>query len=149
MSEPIRMSFEVGCSRAHAFDTWTAKISTWWPRSHTVSADPGAIAVLERRTGGRIFERTPAGEEHDWGEVTAFDPPRSLTYLWHIRRDRADATEVSISFHELGADRTRVDVEHRGWERLGEAAAAWRDRNLAAWGSLLPRYQKALAAAPV
>ena len=148
MPEPIRMSFEVGCSRAHAFDTWTARISTWWPRSHTVSSDPGATVVLEQRPGGRIFERTPGGEEHDWGEVTAFDRPCSLTYLWHIRRDRADATEVEISFHELDRGRTRVEIEHRGWERLGHGADGWRDRNLAAWGGLLPRYREAVAAAP-
>ena len=149
MPEPIRLSFEVGCSRTHAFDTWTTRISTWWPRSHTVSADPDAAVILEQRRGGRIFERTSRGEEHDWGEVTAFDPPRSLKYLWHIRSDRADASEVEISFHELGSDRTRVEIEHRGWERLGDGADTWRDRNLAAWGSLLPRYREALAAAGV
>ena len=114
-----------------------------------MSADPDATVVLERRPGGRIFERTSGGEEHDWGEVTAFDRPRSLTYLWHIRSDRADATEVEISFHELDRDRTRVEIEHRGWERLGDGADRWRDRNLAAWGSLLPRYREALAAAGV
>ena len=81
---------------------------------------------IERRRGGRIFERTSGGEEHDWGEVTAFDRPRSLKYLWHIRSDRADATEVEISFHELGRDRTRVEIEHRGWERLGDGADRWR-----------------------
>ena len=145
MPEPIRMSFEVGCSRTHAFDTWTARISTWWPRSHTVSADPDAAVVLERRRGGRIFERTSRGEEHDWGEVTAFDRPRSLKYLWHIRSDRADATEVEISFHELGRDRTRVEIEHRGWERLGSRGAAWRDVNRGGWDGVLPSYQAACA----
>ena len=48
--------------------------------------------------GGRIYERMTAGDEHEWGEVTAFEPPLRLSYLWHIRRDRADATEVAISF---------------------------------------------------
>jgi uncharacterized protein YndB with AHSA1/START domain len=148
MPEPIRTSFEVDCSRAHAFDTWTTRISTWWPRSHTVSADPDASVLLERRVGGRIFERTATGVEHDWGEVTAFDPPRRLSYLWHIRRDRADATEVAISFHEIGDDRTRVEIEHRGWERLGDGAESWRERNLTAWRSLLPHYREAVASGP-
>ncbi|MFI7065170.1 hypothetical protein ACIBL3_29545 [Kribbella sp. NPDC050124] len=31
--------------------------------------------VLERRLGGRIYERTQAGDEIDWGEITAWDPP--------------------------------------------------------------------------
>ena len=46
--------------------------------------------------GGRIYERTPTGDEHDWGKVTAWEPPPRLAYLWHIGRDRAEATEVEI-----------------------------------------------------
>jgi hypothetical protein len=98
MPEPIRMSFEVGCSRPHAFATWTRQ-------------DLELVLPVA----------------HQW--------------------DRADATEVEISFHELGRERTRVDIEHRGWERLGAGADGWRDRNVAAWGSLLPRYREALVAA--
>jgi uncharacterized protein YndB with AHSA1/START domain len=146
MLEPIRLSFEVGCSPAHAFDTWTARISSWWPRSHTVSAQPEAAVVLERRVGGRIFERTASGAEHEWGEVTTFERPHRLSYLWHIRRDRADATEVAISFREIGEQRTLVEIEHRRWERLGGDAESWRDRNTSAWESLLPRYREGVAA---
>jgi uncharacterized protein YndB with AHSA1/START domain len=147
MTEPIQISFDVECPVAHAFDVWTTRISSWWPRSHTVSAESDADVVLERRVGGRIYERTPTGVEHDWGEVTAFEPPRRLSYLWHIRRDRADATEVAISFTSLGDRITRVEIEHHGWERLGAEAETWRDRNHAAWGTLLPRYREALVAA--
>jgi uncharacterized protein YndB with AHSA1/START domain len=145
MLEPLRLEFEVECSAAHAFATWTERIGTWWPRSHTVSGESSARVVLEGRPGGRIFERTEAGSEHDWGEVIAYEPPRRLAYLWHIRRDRADATEVEVRFKELAEDRTRIEIEHRGWERLGADAASWRERNLAAWGTLLPRYRVALA----
>lgn len=145
MTEPLRFSFEVHCSAAHAFEVWTSRIDSWWPRSHTVSAEPGARVTLEPFVGGRIFERTAAGVEHQWGEVTTFEPSRRLSYLWHIRRDRADATEVEISFHSIGEASTRVEIEHRGWDRLGAEAETWRDRNHSAWGSLLPRYQGALA----
>jgi uncharacterized protein YndB with AHSA1/START domain len=70
------------------------------------------------RAGGRIYERTPAGDEHEWGEVLVWEPPRRLSYLWHLRFDRADATEVEITFTPAG-DRTTVAIVHRGWERLG------------------------------
>jgi hypothetical protein len=137
MIEPIRLSFEVACPAGHAFSVWT-DIDRWWPADHTVSGDDDARVVLEPRPGGRIYERTRAGDEHEWGEVTVWEPPRRLGYLWHIRRDRADATEVEISFVPITADRTRVDIEHRGWEALGGEAASWRERNQGGWATLLP-----------
>jgi uncharacterized protein YndB with AHSA1/START domain len=147
MLEPLRLSFDVECPVAHAFEVWTSRIDSWWPRSHTVSAALDARVTLERFVGGRIFERTADGIEHDWGEVTAFEPARRLAYLWHIRRDRADATEVEITFHAVGPGSTRVEIEHRGWEALGAEAEGWRDRNENAWTNLLACFRDAAATA--
>jgi uncharacterized protein YndB with AHSA1/START domain len=141
--DPIRLAFEVACPADHAFTTWTSRIGTWWPADHTATAEPGLAIVLEGRPGGRIYERTAGGVEHDWGEVTLWEPPRRLGYLWHLRRDRADATEVEIRFVDLDGARTRVEIEHRGWERLGAEGEAWRDRNFGGWSSLLPHYVRA------
>lgn len=140
MIEPLRLSQEVGCSAEHAFHTWTSRFGTWWPRGHTVSDDPGAEVVLEPRVGGRIFERTAAGDEIDWGEVTLWDAPRRLGYRWHIRRDRADATDVEILFVALDDATTRIEIVHTGWERLGAGGQAWRDANAGGWSSLLPHF---------
>jgi uncharacterized protein YndB with AHSA1/START domain len=149
--EPIRLTFDVACPQDHAFDLWTADIDRWWPADHTVTGTADLTVVLEPRVGGRIFERTPSGIEHDWGEVTIWDPPHRLAYLWHLRRDRADATEVEIRFLGLDDGRTRVQIEHRGWEVLGAEAESWRDRNSGGWSSLLPWYVAAAEAeeAPV
>ncbi len=138
MIEPIRIEFEVDCPAPHAFDVWTSRIARWWPADHTVSGEAELAVVLEPRNGGRIFERTAAGLEHDWGEVTVWEPPSRLVYLWHLRRDRADATEVEIRFVEAAAARTRVEIEHRGWEALGAEGESWRDRNHGGWDTLLP-----------
>lgn len=140
MIEPIRLAFEVECPADHAFATWTERTSTWWPTSHTVSAATDLEIRFEPRVGGRIFERTSGGDEHDWGEITAWEPPDRLRYLWHLRADRADATEVEIRFVSVDADRTRVEIEHRGWERLGAAGEERRDRNRGGWAGLLPHY---------
>ena len=67
MIEPLRVSIDVDCGAEHAFDTWTTRFGTWWPRGHTVSGDPAATVVLEPRVRGRIYERTPEGVEIDWG----------------------------------------------------------------------------------
>ena len=148
MIEPIRLSFEVACSPDRAFEVWTADIDRWWPADHTVTGTDDLRIVLEGRAGGRIFERTPGGIEHDWGEVTVWDPPSRLGYLWHLRRDRADATEVEIRFEPAGAGRTRVDIEHRGWEALGSDGETWRDRNRGGWATLLPWFVDAAEGEP-
>ncbi len=142
MIEPLRLSFEVGCPPAHAFDTWTQRASTWWPTAHTVTHHPQALVVFEPRVGGRIYERTPSGEQVEWGSITAWEPPRRLVYQWRIATDPANATEVEIAFVDLG-DRTRVEIEHRGWERLAERGSSWRDANQAGWDGVVPDFKAA------
>ena len=146
MIDPIRLAFEVRCPPEHAFAVWTGRIGQWWPADHTVSGETGLAVVLEPRRGGRIFERTTAGVEHDWGEVTVWEPPSRLAYLWHLRRDRADATEVEIRFLPHGDATTLVEIEHRGWEALGADGESWRDRNHGGWASLLPHFVAAAEA---
>ena len=141
MIEPLRVSFEVSCPVDHAFDVWTSKIARWWPADHSVSGENGLLVVLEGRPGGRIFERTAAGTEHEWGEVVVWEPPSRLAYLWHLRRDRADATEVEIRFIDQGDSTTRVEIEHRGWERLGAEGQSWRDANQGGWSTPLVAYR--------
>jgi hypothetical protein len=122
---------------------WASRTSLWWPADHTVTGGPELEVVIEPRVGGRIFERTASGDEVDWGEVLVWEPPRRLAYLWHLRTDRADATEVEIAFVPTGARSTRVEIDHRGWERLGGRGPAWRARNLRGWETLLPPFVSA------
>lgn len=143
MTAPLRVAFDVDCPPDHAFTVWTSKLGTWWPRQHTVSGEPEEI-VLEDGPGGRIYERTAAGERHDWGEVTVWEPPRRLSYLWHIGRERATATEVDITFVGDGATRTRIEIVHTGWDALGDEAAARRDQNRGGWKAVLPHYVAAV-----
>ena len=147
MIEPLRLSFEVAAPQEHAFETWTDAIDRWWPADHTQTGRPDLTIVLEGRVGGRIFERTRDGQEWDWGEVTVWEPPARLVYLWHLKRDRAEATEVEIRFEPIAKSSTRVDIEHRGWEVLGAEAQTWRERNMGGWSTLLPHYQRAASTA--
>jgi uncharacterized protein YndB with AHSA1/START domain len=140
--EPIELRFTVGCPREHAFEVWAVRTSLWWPHSHSRSGDPGLEVTIEPRPGGRIYERTPAGAEHDWGEVLAWEPPARLAYLWHIYGEREDATEVDIRFAADG-DATTVTIVHRGWERLGARGPELRRRNVQGWDGLLPHYLRA------
>lgn len=140
MIEPLLISFEIESSADHAFDTWTRRIDTWWPREHTATLDPGATIVLEPNLGGRLFERTSQGIEHDWGRIVAWEPPDRFGYTWHIRRDASDATDVDITFTSIAPARTRVDIVHSGWERLGTGGEDWRDANRGGWDGVLPHF---------
>ena len=143
MSDPLRFSFDVACDADHAFATWTRRISLWWPPDHTVSGSPEAV-VLEGLIGGRIYERTAHGEEHDWGVVTAWRPPVLVGYRWYLGGDADRATDVAIRFVPLDAQATRVEIEQSGWERLGAAAGELRDRNRSGWESLMPHFRAAV-----
>ena len=142
MTAPLELAFEVACVPDRAFAVWTGRFSTWWPADHTVTGDPASV-VLEPRLGGRIYERARDGTVHEWGEVTAWEPPRRLAYLWHLRTDPDSATDVEIRFVPDAAG-TRVEIEHAGWERLGDAADAWRQRNLGGWTTLVPHFVAAV-----
>ena len=146
MIEPLQFDFSVRCSSDHAFSTFARQISLWWPTDHSVSQDPGLEVVIEPRVGGRIFERTPAGEEHDWGEVTTWDEPRRLAYVWHIATDRSRATHVTVEFVPDGPEATSVRIVHSGWDALGDDAEDWRDQNRGGWAGVLEPFMAACAA---
>lgn len=134
------MSFVVACPADHAFATWTAKASSWWPAEHTVSHEKGTEIVFEPRAGGRIYERIRSGQEFEWGEITEWDPPRKLRYRWHIATDPVNATDVEIAFRELSDSATRVEIEHGGWDRLGGVGPSWREANKGGWDGVMPAY---------
>ena len=141
-TDPLRLSFEIACPRDHAFDVWTKRMDVWWPKGHSTSGDPATVVTLEPRIGGRIYERTSDGTRVDWGEITRWDPPRSLAYLWHIGRELDDATDVELTFVDNGDGTTRLDIVHSGWQRLADGGA-YRDANTRGWQSLIPSFTEA------
>lgn len=154
MSEPLQITLDVSCSPEHAFHVWTSRIGTWWPADHTLSGAPEAI-ILENRAGGRIYETSADGAEHDWGVVTLWDPPRALGYTWHLGTTPARATRVLITFEPVPSDDdaaavgTLIRIDHSGWEAWGLEAAMGRSRNLTGWQSLLPHYCRAVRGASI
>ncbi len=145
MTEPIQIRVRVECPPEHAFTIWTERAGTWWPRAHSISKDPGFRVVIEPWVGGRILERTTTGEEHDWGEILVWEPPRRLVYIWHIYGARHAATEVEVSFASED-EGTVVTITHAGWERLTPTQPDLRGRNQLAWSRVLPHFVEACRA---
>jgi uncharacterized protein YndB with AHSA1/START domain len=121
--QAIRKSLVVDAAVEDAFRVFTEGIDAWWPlATHSVSRERAEAVVLEGWVGGRLYERMSTGEEIAWGEITVWEPPSRLSYTWHPGRDPENGQDVEMRFVAVG-QKTRVELEHRGWERLGDDAA--------------------------
>ena len=142
----LRKTITVARPPKEAFRVFTAGVGSWWPtRTHSVGEERVDALILEGRVGGRFYERLDDGTEHEWGEITAWDPPEQLGLTWHPGRGPETAQKLVIRFVADGAG-TRVELEHRGWEALGdraEAALANYD-SPSGWAGVLGRYAAAI-----
>ena len=135
--EPLRRAVDVRCPPAEAFRLFTDQIDAWWPlATHSVGQAKAAGCVFESRVGGRIYETHDDGSLHLWGTVTAWEPPARVVFSWHPGRDASTAQEVELSFTDTGVG-TRVELEHRGWEILGDRAAGTREAYDSGWAGVL------------
>jgi uncharacterized protein YndB with AHSA1/START domain len=127
---PVRKEIVVEAPVERAFRVFTDRFDSWWPRDHHILEAPLAQAVLEPRAGGRWYEIGDDGSQCDWGKVLVWDPPKRLVLAWQLngqwQYDPGLVTELEIRFVPLGAMQTRVELEHRDMERLGDMAAATR-----------------------
>jgi uncharacterized protein YndB with AHSA1/START domain len=140
---PVRKSVTVNRWVEDAFRLFTAEMETWWPlRSHSLGEESAATVVFEAREGGRVYERKTDGSITYWAEVLAWEPPRRFVLAWQPNPESPAATELEVTFTPEG-DRTRVDLEHRGWERLGAAADLKRAEYDTGWDGVLALYGRA------
>jgi uncharacterized protein YndB with AHSA1/START domain len=119
---PIRKQIRVAASPERAFHRFTGEMAAWWPlASHSIGQRDAESVAMEPRVGGRIVESIRGGESATWGTVTAWDPPRHVAFSWHPGHAEAEAMDVEVRFTPDG-DGTLVELEHRGFERLGKMA---------------------------
>lgn len=140
----IRKSVAVACSLEDAFRVFTEEVASWWPlATKSVGQEDSEMLVIEPRAGGRVYERVRSGQEHDWGEVLAWEPPGRIVFSWHPGRDPGTGQEVEVRF-TTDRGHTRVELEHRGWERLVETAAEIPAHYASGWDEVLDRYAEAV-----
>jgi hypothetical protein len=128
----VRQTISVNLPLERAFALFTDGMASWWPEAHHIGGVVPQAMVIEHRVGGRIFDRNADGSEHDWARVIAFEPPSRFAFGWHLDGnwafdpDPEHASTVDVRFVAESATRTRVDLEHRDFDRHGEAATAIR-----------------------
>jgi uncharacterized protein YndB with AHSA1/START domain len=138
---PVRKTVRVTAPPARAFRRFTEEMGTWWPlRSHSVGQADAETVTMEPRLGGRIVEHIRGGRQAVWGTVTAWDPPRRVAFTWHPGRAPDTAQDVEVRFTADGTG-TRVELEHRGFERLGPTLGRKARRGYPlGWEYVLGRY---------
>lgn len=147
---PVRKSIFVDASPETAFEVFTAGIGQWWPKSHTIGGVDLDRPIIEPRAGGRWYQLGLDGSECDVGKVDVWDPPTRLLLIWQLtaefKFDPNLVTEVEVQFTSEGSG-TRVDLEHRNLERLGESAEQLRVAidSPGGWGGLLALYAEEAA----
>ena len=147
---PVRKSVTVRAEQADAFRIFTTEMDSWWPRSHHIGKSPMKRVIIEPKTGGRCYTEQDDNTECDWGSVLAWEPPRrfvmawQITHQWQFQPDLAKSSEVEVTFTALADGRTRVDLEHRHFERHGDGGAAMRTGvdSPNGWGDLLALYTR-------
>jgi uncharacterized protein YndB with AHSA1/START domain len=140
--EVVRKTVTVDCAIEEAFRVFTTDAMSWWPvESHSIHQAAVSEIVFEPREGGDVYEVAESGEREHWATVLEWNPPSRLVLAWNIRNSDIEATEVEVRFLTEG-EGTRVELEHRGWERLAETGAGMRGNYDTGWDFVLGQYAR-------
>lgn len=147
MTAPVIRAADVRHAPPRTYELFTQHIGAWWPLgSHGAFGSGGTLGF----EGDRLVERSLGGDEAVWAEVTTWEPPERFVMQWHPGRSADDASEVEVRFAPVTGG-TRVEIEHRGWERFGSDAemrrASYAGPN--AWGYVLDHFGHLAEAAGV
>ena len=142
----VRKTMTVKAPPERAFDVFTEQMLSWWPvGDYSIGGDKIDRIVFERHAGGRLYEAHRDGTEADWAKVLEWERPSHVKLAWRPASDSAPSgvTELEVRFRADG-EGTRIELEHRGWEHLGERAAASRASYEGGWDHVLGRYNAAI-----
>ena len=149
----VRRSVTVPVSADHAFEVFTGQMTRWWSQANTFGKENYESVTVEPRSGGRWFERAADGSTTDWGQVLVWEPPRRVVLTWQItpqglpEADPSKASVVEVRFEPEDSGTTRVELEHREFDRHGaEGSSIWygaMDSEEGGWSYFLNRYAQA------
>jgi uncharacterized protein YndB with AHSA1/START domain len=138
--EAVRKAVTVDCTVEEAFRIFTADAQTWWPTAtHSIHGDKVTRIVFEEREGGEVYEAAEGGKQGHWARVVTWDPPHRLVLAWNVLEAEPVPTVVEVTFETVDG-KTRVELEHRGWEALLEGGAEKRANYDTGWDAVLGAY---------
>jgi Activator of Hsp90 ATPase homolog 1-like protein len=134
-SSPITHEYRLDSSPAHAFATYAERIGEWWDPRYSANADTLETVAIEPRVGGRVYARHSDIGEHDWGEVTVWEPGAHLVHTFSLAQDPQHPSEVAVEFVRDGQGCT-LRFAHGGWT---EANVSAREK-FSDWRVMLDRF---------
>ena len=141
----VKKSIIVNQAADQTFRLWTEQIRTWWPAGHSLSGDPQTQVVIEGRVGGRFYECASNGAEYIWGTVEVWEPPERLVFTWYLGSSPSLPSRVEVHFIPLADNQTRIELEHRGPELIGELWWSRKSIFNGAWEKILSKFGAFLA----
>jgi Activator of Hsp90 ATPase homolog 1-like protein len=150
---PVRKTVLVQASPQHAFEVFTTGIDRWWPKSHGIGATPLKESVIEPFVGGRWYNRCEDGSDVVVGHVRVWQPAKRFVVSWEISADwkpdsRAQfASEVDVRFIQEPNGHTRIELEHRDFERMGAPGEKMRNEVDGGWPAILELFAEAASKA--
>jgi uncharacterized protein YndB with AHSA1/START domain len=146
---PVNKVIMVKASQAKSFDVFTNGIDRWWPKTHGIGNAPVVSNVIEPHKGGRWYSTHEDGSEAVIGHMRVWEPPARIVFGWEInamwKPDATVGSEVEVRFVAVDANTTRVEVEHRDFESLGqEGGKQMRDQLDGGWPGILELYKQAV-----
>lgn len=121
----VRRQVVVPAPVGAAFAAFTKRFGDFKPKEHNLLGAATVETVFEEKVGGHIYDRAEDGSECRWARILAFDPPNRLVFSWDIspqwqlETDPENTSEVEVRFVEEEPGRTRVELEHRNFDRHG------------------------------
>lgn len=144
---PVRKTLVVNVPQSHAFEVFTSRLDSWWPKGHGIGKTPVKQSFIEPHKGGRWYTTHEDGSAVTVGHMLTWEPPHRIVFSWEIgadwKPDPTVASEVEITFVAESAHTTRVQLEHRNFEALGEVGGEkMRGSVDGGWPGLLELYKK-------
>lgn len=142
MTDILRRTIALKCSKPHAFRVFTEMTDLWWPRTHR--RDTQSKLILDPTKGGALVERGEDGAEWTIGNIIDIDPPNLLTFAWFPAAPNAP-THVRVTF-EGDAKSAQINITHSA---VSDAAQQIWPEKVAlftkGWDTILPPFAKLCA----
>lgn len=152
---PVRKTVIVRATPQRAFEVFTAQLDSWWPKAHSIANSPVLKSIIEPFVGGRWYTLCEDGSEVVIGHVRVWQPGAQFNVSWEINANwKPDArvelaSEVEVRFTAEADGTTRVDLEHRDFERMGATdGQTMRGHVDNGWPGLLGLFSNAVAGSP-